>query len=105
MPTSATMSASSGWRRRRRTRCARRRRPPRSNSAYLSKSARPATTASKPRSNISSRKEHLLLINELPRYEILDEHSMQELERGWRRIVSELGVDFGTSEPHEPTVA
>jgi len=35
-----------------------------------------------------------LLINELPRYEILDESSMQELERGWRRIVSELGVDF-----------
>ena len=46
-----------------------------------------------------------MLINELPRYEILDEHSMQELERGWRRIVSELGVDFGTSEPHEETVA
>jgi trimethylamine--corrinoid protein Co-methyltransferase len=35
-----------------------------------------------------------LLINELPRYEILDESSMQELERGWRRIVSELGIDF-----------
>ena len=46
-----------------------------------------------------------MLINELPRYEILDEHSMQELERGWRRIVSELGVDFGTSEPHEETIA
>jgi trimethylamine---corrinoid protein Co-methyltransferase len=35
-----------------------------------------------------------LLINELPRYEILDEGSMQELEHGWRRIVSELGIDF-----------
>ena len=35
-----------------------------------------------------------LLINELPRYEILDESSLQELERGWRRIVSELGIDF-----------
>jgi trimethylamine--corrinoid protein Co-methyltransferase len=35
-----------------------------------------------------------LLINELPRYEILDEAALQELERGWRRIVSELGVDF-----------
>ena len=46
-----------------------------------------------------------MLINELPRYEILDEFSMQELDRGWRRIVSELGVDFGTSEAHEPTVA
>ena len=35
-----------------------------------------------------------MLINELPRFEILDESSMQELERGWRRIVSELGIDF-----------
>jgi trimethylamine--corrinoid protein Co-methyltransferase len=35
-----------------------------------------------------------VLINELPRYEILDEGSLQELERGWRRIVSELGIDF-----------
>ncbi|HTR33659.1 MAG TPA: trimethylamine methyltransferase family protein [Gaiellaceae bacterium] len=35
-----------------------------------------------------------MLVNELPRYEILDESSMQELERGWRRIVSELGIDF-----------
>ncbi len=35
-----------------------------------------------------------MLINELPRYDILDESSLQELERGWRRIVSELGIDF-----------
>jgi trimethylamine--corrinoid protein Co-methyltransferase len=46
-----------------------------------------------------------VLINEMPRYEILDESSMQELERGWRRIVSELGIDFGTSEPHAESVA
>src|SRR5207244_11928226 len=46
-----------------------------------------------------------VLINEMPRYEILDESSMHELERGWRRIVSELGIDFGTSEPHAETVA
>ncbi|HEX7626974.1 MAG TPA: trimethylamine methyltransferase family protein [Gaiellaceae bacterium] len=39
-----------------------------------------------------------MLINELPRYEILDEASMQELERGWRRIVSELGIDFQHAE-------
>ena len=36
----------------------------------------------------------MTLINELPRYEILDESSMEELDRGWRRIVSELGIDF-----------
>ncbi|HEY0415364.1 MAG TPA: trimethylamine methyltransferase family protein [Gaiellaceae bacterium] len=35
-----------------------------------------------------------MLINEMPRYEILDEAAMEELERGWRRIVSELGIDF-----------
>jgi trimethylamine--corrinoid protein Co-methyltransferase len=35
-----------------------------------------------------------LLINDLPRYEILDEAGLAELERGWRRIVSELGIEF-----------
>jgi trimethylamine--corrinoid protein Co-methyltransferase len=35
-----------------------------------------------------------VLINDLPRYEILDEVALAELERGWRRIVSELGIEF-----------
>jgi trimethylamine---corrinoid protein Co-methyltransferase len=35
-----------------------------------------------------------VLKNTLPRYEILDEAALQELERGWRRIVSELGIEF-----------
>ena len=35
-----------------------------------------------------------VLINEMPRYEILDEFALQELERGWRRIVSDLGIEF-----------
>ena len=35
-----------------------------------------------------------MLINELPRYEILDDAALDELDRGWRRIVSELGIDF-----------
>ena len=30
----------------------------------------------------------------MPRYEILDEAALAELERGWRRIVSELGIEF-----------
>ena len=34
-----------------------------------------------------------MLINDLPRYEILDEAALGELERGWRRIVSELGIE------------
>jgi trimethylamine--corrinoid protein Co-methyltransferase len=45
------------------------------------------------------------LINELPRYEILDEFSMQELDRGWRRIVSELGVDFQHVDAQEALAA
>ena len=35
-----------------------------------------------------------MLVNELPRYEILDEAALDELDRGWRRIVSELGIEF-----------
>ena len=35
-----------------------------------------------------------MLVNDLPRYEILDEAAMGELDRGWRRIVSDLGIDF-----------
>ena len=32
-----------------------------------------------------------MLINQMPRYEILSEEAMATLDRGWRRIVSELG--------------
>ncbi|MDQ4019729.1 MAG: trimethylamine methyltransferase family protein [Actinomycetota bacterium] len=35
-----------------------------------------------------------MLVNDLPRYEILDEAALEELDRGWRRIVSELGIEF-----------
>jgi trimethylamine--corrinoid protein Co-methyltransferase len=35
-----------------------------------------------------------MLVNKLPRYEILSEESMEALDRGWRRIVSEIGVEF-----------
>jgi trimethylamine--corrinoid protein Co-methyltransferase len=30
----------------------------------------------------------------MPRYEILSEDAMDTLDRGWRRIVSELGIEF-----------
>ena len=30
----------------------------------------------------------------MPRYEILSEEAMATLDRGWRRIVSELGIEF-----------
>src|SRR6476659_8438511 len=32
--------------------------------------------------------------NTMPRYEILSPDAMQTLDRGWRRIVSEIGVEF-----------
>jgi len=32
--------------------------------------------------------------NTLPRYEILSEEAVETLDRGWRRIVSEIGVEF-----------
>ncbi len=35
-----------------------------------------------------------MFTNEMPRYEILSEEAMATLDRGWRRIVSELGIEF-----------
>ncbi|MEA2454145.1 MAG: trimethylamine---corrinoid protein Co-methyltransferase, partial [Thermoleophilaceae bacterium] len=42
-----------------------------------------------------------MYVNELPRYEILSEEAMDVLDRGWRRIVSELGVEFMLPEAVE----
>ncbi len=39
--------------------------------------------------------------NTMPRYEILSEDAMQTLDRGWRRIVSEIGVEFILQEAVE----
>ena len=35
-----------------------------------------------------------MIVNSMPRYEILSEDAMSALDRGWRRIVSELGIEF-----------
>jgi trimethylamine---corrinoid protein Co-methyltransferase len=35
-----------------------------------------------------------VLVNRMPRYEILSEEDMATLDGGWRRIVSELGIEF-----------
>ncbi len=37
----------------------------------------------------------------MPRYEILDPESLEVLDRGWRRIVSEIGIEFGLAESLE----
>jgi trimethylamine---corrinoid protein Co-methyltransferase len=35
-----------------------------------------------------------MFVNRMPRYEILSADAMEVLDRGWRRIVSEIGVEF-----------
>ena len=42
-----------------------------------------------------------MLINKMPRYEILSEEAIQTLDKGWRRIVSELGIEFLSDEALE----
>ena len=42
-----------------------------------------------------------MYVNDLPRYEILSEEAMAVLDKGWRRIVSELGVEFMLPEAVE----
>jgi len=39
-----------------------------------------------------------MLINRMPRYEILSEEAMAVLDRGWRRLVSEVGIEFHSEE-------
>src|SRR4051812_31896161 len=35
-----------------------------------------------------------MFVNTMPRYEILSEDAMAVLDRGWRRIVTEIGIEF-----------
>src|SRR3954451_1568758 len=35
-----------------------------------------------------------MFVNRMPRYEILSEEALDVLDRGWRRLVSEIGVEF-----------
>ena len=42
-----------------------------------------------------------MFVNTMPRYEILSEDAMATLDRGWRRIVSEIGVEFLLDEALE----
>jgi trimethylamine---corrinoid protein Co-methyltransferase len=42
-----------------------------------------------------------MFVNKMPRYEILSEDAMETLDRGWRRIVSELGIEFLLEESLE----
>ena len=42
-----------------------------------------------------------MFVNKMPRYEILSEEAMDVLDRGWRRIVSEIGIEFLSPEALE----
>ena len=42
-----------------------------------------------------------MFVNTMPRYEILSADSIAVLERGWRRIVSEIGIQFAKPEAVE----
>ncbi|MDX6533294.1 MAG: trimethylamine---corrinoid protein Co-methyltransferase [Gaiellales bacterium] len=42
-----------------------------------------------------------MFVNKLSRFEVLDEGAMETLDRGWRRIVAELGIEFGMEESLE----
>jgi trimethylamine---corrinoid protein Co-methyltransferase len=42
-----------------------------------------------------------MFVNKMPRYDILSEESMAKLDAGWRRIVSEIGIEFMSEEALE----
>src|SRR5919206_2133775 len=39
-----------------------------------------------------------MFVNTMTRFEVLDDGAMEVLERGWRRIVSELGIEFDNTD-------
>jgi len=45
-----------------------------------------------------------VFVNSMPRYEILSEDAMDVIDRGWRRLVSEIGVEFLLPEAVEVLV-
>src|SRR3954451_14633199 len=46
-----------------------------------------------------------MFVNTMPRYEILTEDAMAVLDRGWRRIVTEIGIEFLLDEAVEQFAA
>jgi trimethylamine--corrinoid protein Co-methyltransferase len=42
-----------------------------------------------------------VFVNDMPRYEILSEDALATLDKGWRRIVTELGIEFMKPEAVE----
>jgi len=48
-----------------------------------------------------ARKEVSMFVNKMARYELLSPDAVEVLDRGWRRIVSEIGVQFVKPEATE----
>jgi trimethylamine---corrinoid protein Co-methyltransferase len=46
-----------------------------------------------------------LFVNSMPRYEVLSEQALDVIDRGWRRLVSEIGVEFLLPEAVDVLVA
>src|SRR5579871_3785968 len=44
--------------------------------------------------SVKTKRSGPVFVNSMPRYEILSEEAMATLDRGWRRIVAELGIEF-----------
>ena len=42
-----------------------------------------------------------MFVNRMPRYEILSAEAMDQLDRGWRRLISEVGVEFSSDRALE----
>ena len=45
-----------------------------------------------------------MFVNSMPRYEVLSDEAMDVIDRGWRRLVSEIGVEFLLPEAVEVLV-
>src|SRR5215469_15381377 len=56
---------------------------------------------SKCRPGVSRKGQVAMFRNTMPRYEILSDDAVAVLDRGWRRIVSEIGVQFAKPEAVE----
>ncbi len=37
-----------------------------------------------------------MFVNNQPRYEVLSEDALETLDRGWKRLVSEIGIEFAS---------
>lgn len=42
-----------------------------------------------------------MFVNRMPRYEILSADAMEQLDKGWRRLISEVGIEFSSDRALE----